>query len=122
MANSNYIKGRSREYKIKQELEKEGYPLVMRTAGSHSPVDIIAIKEMQVVEGIGLCMVGKLIQSKVSNAFKKIKKFNTSIETENGSILVERWEYPSVSRKAKSETPSKKTKTPVKTPRRRSTS
>ena len=97
MPNANYIKGRAREYKIMEELENEGYALVMRTAGSHSPVDIVAIKEMTIVNGIGLCFVGKLVQSKVSNKIKEIKKYDTTIETPNGSIIVERWNYPSKS-------------------------
>lgn len=95
MPNKNYLRGRRKEYKIMDELEKEGYPLVMRTAGSHSPVDVIAIKEMSVVEGFGLCFIGKLIQSKVGGKYKSVKKYPTTIETPNGSLIVERWEYPS---------------------------
>lgn len=39
---TNYTKGRAVEYEAKKMLEKEGC-LVMRTAGSHSPFDLIAI-------------------------------------------------------------------------------
>lgn len=39
-----YQKGRRKEYKIKYQLEKEGFDIVQRTAGSHSPFDLIAIK------------------------------------------------------------------------------
>lgn len=42
MPNPKYIKGRAFEYKIMKELEKDGYTC-FRTAGSHSPIDIIAI-------------------------------------------------------------------------------
>ena len=42
---SNYRKGRSYEYRIKKKLEKEGW-LVIRSAGSHSLFDLIAIKAM----------------------------------------------------------------------------
>ena len=40
---TNYKRGRRKEYKICKELKKEGFDIVQRTAGSHSPIDIIAI-------------------------------------------------------------------------------
>jgi Holliday junction resolvase len=43
MPNSNYIKGRKKEYKIIHQLKLKGYDIAQRTAGSHSPFDIIAI-------------------------------------------------------------------------------
>lgn len=43
MPNKNYVKGRRKEYKICKSLKLEGYDIVQRTAGSHSPIDIIAI-------------------------------------------------------------------------------
>jgi len=56
MPNKNYVKGRKKEYKICSRLKEEGFDIVQRTAGSHSPVDIIAInKKLRVI---------KLIQSK----------------------------------------------------------
>jgi len=39
--NHNYVKGRNAEYYWKKRLESQGYAVV-RTAGSHSPVDLIA--------------------------------------------------------------------------------
>lgn len=45
MPNKNYIKGRRKEYKICNELREQGYDIVQRTAGSHSPIDIIAIRK-----------------------------------------------------------------------------
>lgn len=45
MVNKNYIKGRRKEYKVCHKLKKSfGYDIAQRTAGSHSPFDIIAIK------------------------------------------------------------------------------
>jgi Holliday junction resolvase len=41
MSNKNYIRGRSKEYLAKKELENEGY-YVVRSAGSHSIVDLFA--------------------------------------------------------------------------------
>ena len=43
MPNANYIKGRRKEYKVCDELKECGFEIVQRTAGSHSPIDIIAI-------------------------------------------------------------------------------
>ena len=54
MPNQNYIKGRRKEYKICERLRKDGFHIVQRTAGSHSPVDVIAIntttKEIKLVQ------------------------------------------------------------------------
>jgi len=38
-----YNKGRRKEYAIIDDLKKQGFDIVQRTAGSHSPIDIIAI-------------------------------------------------------------------------------
>jgi len=38
-----YQKGARKEYWLADKLKEEGYDIVQRTAGSHSPVDIIAI-------------------------------------------------------------------------------
>lgn len=59
MPNKNYQKGRRKEYKICDELKKKGFDIVQRTAGSHSPFDVIAIKL--------LTREIKLIQSKPDN-------------------------------------------------------
>ena len=45
MPNKNYIKGRRKEYKVCDLLRTEGYQIVQRTAGSHSPIDVIAINK-----------------------------------------------------------------------------
>jgi len=44
MPNKNYIKGRALEYKIKQELEENGW-FVVRSAGSHGPIDLACFSE-----------------------------------------------------------------------------
>ena len=38
-----YKKGRRKEYALCDDLRQQGYDIVQRTAGSHSPIDIIAI-------------------------------------------------------------------------------
>ena len=40
---TNYKRGRKREYKVCKQLREDGYTIVQRTAGSHSPIDVIAI-------------------------------------------------------------------------------
>jgi Holliday junction resolvase len=39
--NNAYLKGRKHEWKVQELLESEGY-LTFRTAGSHTPVDVLA--------------------------------------------------------------------------------
>jgi Holliday junction resolvase len=43
MVNKNYVSGRRFEYTIKKELQDMGW-IAIRSAGSHSPFDIIALK------------------------------------------------------------------------------
>jgi len=54
MANKQYTKGRRREHYICDKLKKQGYDIVQRSAGSHSPFDIIAInkesKEIKLIQ------------------------------------------------------------------------
>ena len=42
MVNKNYVSGRAKEYRVKKKYEKEGL-LCSRSAGSHSPFDLICI-------------------------------------------------------------------------------
>ena len=48
MVNKNYVSGRRFEYLIKKELQDQGW-IAIRSAGSHSPFDIIAIKEDKIL-------------------------------------------------------------------------
>lgn len=43
MPNKQYIKGRSKEYSVVKQYKNKGYQISQRTAGSHSPIDVIAI-------------------------------------------------------------------------------
>lgn len=47
MPNKNYIKGVRMEREVMHYLEKRGW-LCFRTAGSHSPIDVIAIRGTQI--------------------------------------------------------------------------
>lgn len=55
MGNRNYIKGRRKEYKIVNSEKAKGR-LAFRSAGSHSPVDVVSIDVKK--------KIIKLIQSK----------------------------------------------------------
>jgi hypothetical protein len=43
MPNRQYESGRRAEYKCMKEQRRLGYSIVTRSAGSHSPIDVIAI-------------------------------------------------------------------------------
>ncbi len=40
---SNYKNGANRERRVIKYLQKEGFDLVFRSAGSHSPIDVFAL-------------------------------------------------------------------------------
>ena len=65
MPNRNYLNGKHKEWRITKKLKEEGWDIAQRTAGSHSPFDVIAINK--------LTRVIKLIQSK-PNTFSKAKE------------------------------------------------
>jgi Holliday junction resolvase len=60
---TNYHRGVEREHYIKKKLEKQGY-FVIRSAGSHSPVDLVALKKGEI----------RLIQSKKSKYVRPAEK------------------------------------------------
>jgi Holliday junction resolvase len=60
---TNYHRGAEREHYIKKKLEKQGY-FVIRSAGSHSPVDLVALKKGEI----------RLIQSKKSKYVRPAEK------------------------------------------------
>ena len=59
MPNKNYIKGRRKEYKVRNQLLKDGFDIAQRSAGSHSAIDIFAISRSK--------KLIKLIQCKPEN-------------------------------------------------------
>jgi len=67
---TRYQKGRSLEYYVKRRLESEDY-LVMRTAGSHSPFDLICVN----MDGSGevlFVQVSKRFERKKYEALKDL--------------------------------------------------
>lgn len=53
MPNANYVKGRRKEYKSVYQFKREGC-IAFRSAGSHSPIDVVAInpktKEINLIQ------------------------------------------------------------------------
>ena len=43
MPSKNYQSGRRKEYGVIDKLRKEGWEIVQRSKGSHSPIDVFAI-------------------------------------------------------------------------------
>lgn len=78
MPNRNYVRGRRKEYKIIQNLKKEGYEIAQRSAGSHSPIDVFAIN-LETKEIL-------LIQAKPEGY--KEKKYQEFEEKLNGKFTV----------------------------------
>ena len=60
--NRNYKNGRALEYRAKKRLEERGW-FVVRSAGSHSPVDLVAVKPDQRPLGVQ-CKLGSGFTSK----------------------------------------------------------
>jgi Holliday junction resolvase len=46
---SNYVAGRNAEYTIKRLLASKGFVYIIRSAGSHTPVDLIATDGKKIV-------------------------------------------------------------------------
>jgi len=68
---SNYSKGANFERRVRKHFEAEGW-VVFRSAGSHSPADLIALKAGEVM----------LIQCQLNGYFTKAKKGILQILTE----------------------------------------
>jgi len=79
--NKNYQKGRNKEYKIVRALRAEGFDIVQRSAGSHSPIDVFAINKKK--------RIIKLIQSKPDNySEKKTIALYDELDWLKGSFVV----------------------------------
>jgi Holliday junction resolvase len=64
MVNVNYRRGRGKEYRLMGMLREKKYDIVFRTAGSHSPIDVIGIRKGEII----------FIQSKPKRFSKNKKK------------------------------------------------
>jgi len=79
--NDIYKKGRRKEYKVCEELKNKGFDIVQRTAGSHSKIDIIAIKTKERV--IKLIQVKRILNKEMKDIDNKEKE---SIERKNNQL------------------------------------
>jgi|SRR3990167_411990 len=81
MVNKNYARGRSSEYRCIQDLENKGYYAV-RSAGSHSQFDVIAIRKQLVLDM-------KCIQVKRIKKITSIKQLERMLKTLEDSFREE---------------------------------
>lgn len=84
MPNRNYESGRRKEYRICNNLKKDGFEIAQRSAGSHSPIDVFAInkREKKIV----------FVQSKPDNfAASEAEKIEKELEYLKGKWEVEFW-------------------------------
>ena len=81
MPNKNYVKGRKKEYAIVKALKEAGYDIAQRSAGSHSPIDIFAIRKRD--------KVVRLVQAKPDNfPASEEKKIKDELAWLQGEFLV----------------------------------
>lgn len=59
MVNRNYLNGKAKEQRVKNKYKKMGFDIVIRSAGSKSPIDLVAINSKE--------KIIRLIQCKPKN-------------------------------------------------------
>jgi len=77
MPNKNYIKGRRKEYKVVNQFKKEEY-IAFRSAGSHSPIDVVAINPLKKIINLIQCKPNDMSE----NAKQKLYDANKYLEGE----------------------------------------
>jgi Holliday junction resolvase len=82
---SNYIAGRNAEYAIKRLLISRGYLHVLRSAGSHTPIDLIAADgrkrlAIQVKRGRYVSRREKLLLIEWAKAFRASPVLATKVD------------------------------------------
>ena len=76
-----YQRGARKEYKLIYDLRKEGFDIAQRTAGSHSPIDILAIKIKD--KWIKLIQSKRTLSENMGFTDEELKK---KIEAENSEL------------------------------------
>jgi len=73
LSNKHYISGRNFEYSVRDHLEAKGY-VVVRSAGSHTPIDLVAFNKY----GFNLiqCKHGKIKLSEIKDFIALSKKYH----------------------------------------------
>jgi len=87
MPNKNYRHGRRKEYSVCDKLKKDGFTIVQRSSGSHSPIDVFAInKETKEIIFVQV-KAGKLSEKERDKIFNENGwldgEFNISFDIEN---------------------------------------
>ena len=77
---TNYTRGRSKEYRTCNALRKQGFDIVQRTAGSHSPFDIIAIRFSDMKIKLVQCKLGKFSENEKKKLYSENTKLNGKYE------------------------------------------
>ena len=81
MVLTNYQRGRNKEYRIVNKLKTQ-FKIVQRTAGSHSPIDIIAIdpekKRIRFVQA----KLGDFPESQKKKILKEMENLNGKFDVE----------------------------------------
>lgn len=82
-----YRLGARKEYQIVSTLRKRGFNIVNRMAGSHSPVDVVAIdsKDKRILLVQSKRTLGKTMDYIDPNQKKDIEEFNKDL---NGTYIV----------------------------------
>lgn len=88
---SAYAKGYQRENKVLHQLQKEGY-FVIRSAGSHSFADLLAIAPIKKCAKPDHFSV-RFIQIKVDSSLKKDSKTIMVQESPIGLVNLELWKF-----------------------------
>lgn len=78
MPNRNYLKGRTKEYKLKKELEREG-KIVLRTAGSHGFADLISVDPKTLNIGFIQCKPNNFSEKEKNKLMSKYDFLNTDL-------------------------------------------
>lgn len=74
--NSNYCKGRNKEYAVIKQLKTEGFTIAQRSAGSHSPIDIFAINNDTKTILFIQCKAGITEEREKAKAYKENEWIN----------------------------------------------
>jgi len=90
MVNKNYNRGRQFEYRVKKDLENKGY-LVVRSAGSKSPFDLIGISSPSNADVVLLvqCKYGAKISKKERDKLRELDN-----KTPYSTFIIIAWAKP----------------------------
>ena len=89
LPNRNYVRGRDFEYKIVNRLKAEGFSIAVRSAGSHSPIDIWAVNFQKRKIKLVQCKSGISKKAEIRKALQFLKAGFTEESNKNGYYWVD---------------------------------